>query len=122
MKRKYWILLSSIILIACSQDWKADLGYISHELKRKLRTQDIDLITYYRRNMKSIQLSKADEYYLIQRNKIETLFNLLKGAYNLVTTKTRSVAVYLAGIYASLCAYQICHQNKPMIHIMEISP
>jgi hypothetical protein len=38
-----------------------------------------------------------------------------------VTTRARSVAGYLAGIYASLCAYQICHQNKPMIHIMEIS-
>ena len=122
MKRKYWILLSSIIWIACSQDWKADLSYISHELKSKLRTQDIDLITYYQMSMKSIQLSKADEYHLIQRNKIEALFNLLKGAYNLVTTKARSVAGYLAGIYASLCVYQICHQNKPMIHIMEISP
>lgn len=26
MKRKYLVLLSPIILIACSQDWKADLG------------------------------------------------------------------------------------------------
>lgn len=65
--------------------------------------------------------TKADEYHLKQRNKIETLFSLLKGTYNLVTTRTRSVAGYLAGIYASLCAYQICHQNKPMIRIMEIS-
>ncbi|MDM1019802.1 IS982 family transposase [Acinetobacter sp. VNK23] len=99
----------------------ADRGYISHELKSKLRVQDIDLITYHRKNMKCIQLSKADEYHLKQRNKIETLFSLLKGAYNLVTTRARSVAGYLAGIYASLCAYQICHQNKPMIRIMEIS-
>ncbi|KEC82658.1 MULTISPECIES: hypothetical protein [unclassified Acinetobacter] len=30
MKRKYWILLSPIILIACSQDWKADLGLGCH--------------------------------------------------------------------------------------------
>lgn len=67
--------------------------------------------------MKAIQLSKADEYHLKQRNKIETLFNLLKGTYNLVTTRARSVAGYLAGI----CAYQICYQNKPMIRIMEIS-
>lgn len=98
-----------------------DRGYISHELKSKLRMQNIDLITYHRKNMKSIQLSKADEHHLKQRNKIETLFSLLKGTYNLVTTRARSVAGYLAGIYASLCAYQICHQNKPMIRIMEIS-
>jgi len=38
-----------------------------------------------------------------------------------VITKARSVAGYLAGIYASLCAYQICHQNKLMVRIMKIS-
>jgi len=47
--------------------------------------------------------------------------SLLKGTYNLVMSKAQSIAGYLAGIYASLCAYQICHQNKPMIRIMEIS-
>ena len=71
--------------------------------------------------MKSVELSVSDEYHLKQRNKIETLFSLLKGQYNLVTSKARSVAGYLAGIYASLCAYQLCHQNKPMIRIMETS-
>lgn len=29
--------------------------------------------------MESVQLSTSDEYYLKQRNKIETLFSLLKG-------------------------------------------
>ena len=48
--------------------------------------------------------TKADEYHLKQRNKIETLFSFLKGAYNLVTTRARSVAGYSAGIYASLFA------------------
>ncbi|MFV8194072.1 IS982 family transposase, partial [Acinetobacter soli] len=33
----------------------------------------------------------------------------------------RSITGYLTGIYASLCAYQLCHQNKPMIRIMETS-
>lgn len=99
----------------------ADRGYISHNLKTKLNDQDIDLITHHRKNMRFIQLSKADEYHLKQRNKIETLFSLLKGTYNLVTSKARSVAGYLAGVYASLCAYQLCHQNKPMIRIMEKS-
>ena len=99
----------------------ADRGYISQELKSRLKAQGADLITYHRKNMKSAQLSISDEYHLRQRNKIETLFSLLKGTYNLVTTRARSVAGYLAGIYASLCAYQICHQNKPMIHIVEIS-
>ena len=69
--------------------------------------------------MKSVQLSTADEYHLKQRNKIETLFSLLKGKYHLVTSKARSIQGYLAGVYASLCAYQLCHQNKPTIRVME---
>ena len=97
----------------------ADRGYISHELKARLKEQDIDLITYHRKNMQAVQLSKEDEYYLKQRNKIETLFSLLKGKYNLVTSNARSVEGYLAGIYASLCAYQLCHQNKPIIRVVE---
>ena len=40
------------------------------------------------------------------------LFSLLKGQYHLVTTKARSLEGYLAGIYATLCAYQLCHKNK----------
>lgn len=42
----------------------ADRGYISHELKARLKEQDIDLITYHRKNMQAVQLSKEDEYYL----------------------------------------------------------
>ena len=98
----------------------ADRGYMSQELKSRLKLQGTDLVTYHRKNMQSIQLSKADEYDLKQRNKIETLFSLLKGTYNLVTTRARSIAGYLAGIYASLCAYQLCHQNKPTIPVMEL--
>lgn len=95
----------------------ADRGYISQGLKSKLNHQYIDLITYHRKNMQKVELSKEDEYHLRQRNKIETLFSLLKGTYNLVTTKARSIAGYFAGIYASLCAYQLCHQNKPTIQL-----
>ena len=69
--------------------------------------------------MTSIKLSVSDEYHLKQRNKIETLFSLLKGQYNLVTSRARSVCGFLGGIYASLCAYQLTHRNKPIIQIME---
>ena len=95
----------------------ADRGYISQNLKQSLKEQGIELITYHCKNMQAVKLSKADAHNLRQRNKIETLFSLLKGKYNLVTSKARSVEGYLAGIYASLCAYQLCHQNKPTIEI-----
>ena len=69
--------------------------------------------------MKSIKLSASDEYHLKQRNKIETLFSLLKGQYNLVTGRARSVCGFLGGIYASLCIYQLSHRNKPTIRVIE---
>ncbi len=42
----------------------ADRGYISQELKTKLNEQGIDLITYHRKNMQSVQLCSSDEYHL----------------------------------------------------------
>lgn len=96
----------------------ADRGYISQELKEQLARQGIDLVTYQRKNMQATQLAFTDEYHLRQRNRIETLFSLLKGRYQLVTTLHRCVAGYLAGIYASLIAYQLAQQNKPKIHVI----
>jgi hypothetical protein len=64
-------------------------------------------------------MSKAAAYNLRQRNQIENLFSLLKGKYNLVTSKARNIEGYLAGIYASLCTYQLCHENKSTIQIYE---
>lgn len=39
----------------------ADRGYISYELKSKLINQCIDLVTYHRKNMRVVELSKEDE-------------------------------------------------------------
>lgn len=55
--------------------------YISEELT--LNKQNINLMTYHHKNTRIVQLSKEDEYHLRQRNKIETLFSLLKDTYNL---------------------------------------
>ena len=90
-----------------------DRGYISEILKDKLEVQGVELITYHRKNMRPVELSSEDEAMLRQRNKIETIFSLLKQQYNLISSRHRSISGYFAGIYASLCAYQICHQNKP---------
>ncbi|KXZ69128.1 hypothetical protein AVENLUH13518_02664 [Acinetobacter venetianus] len=71
--------------------------------------------------MQAVQLCASDKYHLRQRNKIEALFSVLKGQYNLVTSKTHSTHGFLSGIYASLCAYQLIHRNKPTIQVMEES-
>ncbi|MBF7687020.1 hypothetical protein I2F31_01985 [Acinetobacter sp. EC24] len=90
----------------------ADHGYISHDFKEKLKLQGVDLVTYHRKNMQVIQLSKIDRHHLKQRNKIE---------HYLVTSKVRSIQGYLSGIYAYLCAYHICHVNKPTIQMVYAS-
>ncbi len=95
-----------------------DRGYISETVKDNLGTQGVELITYHRKNMRRVELSSEDEIMLRQRNKIETIFSLLKEKYNLVSSRHRSISGHFAGIYASLCAYQICHQNKPQFTTM----
>ncbi|AMW80077.1 hypothetical protein AMD27_15000 [Acinetobacter sp. TGL-Y2] len=59
----------------------ADRGDVSEDLKSRLKDQvkSIDLMTYHRKEMRSVQLSVPDEHHLKQRNKIEMLFSLLKG-------------------------------------------
>ena len=69
--------------------------------------------------MQSVQLCTLDAYHLKQRNKIEMLFSLLKGQYNLVTRRARSISGFLSDIYASLCVYQLIQQNKPTIQIVQ---
>jgi hypothetical protein len=86
-----------------------DRGYISESLKDKLGTQGVELITYHRKNTRSLELSLEDEAMLRQRNKIEIIFSLLNRQYNRISSRHRSISGCLAGIYASLCAYQICH-------------
>ena len=55
-----------------------DRGYISEIVKDKLAKQGVELITYHRKNMRRVELSSEDEVMLRQRNKIETIFSLLK--------------------------------------------
>jgi len=80
--------------------------------------QNIELITYHRKNMRPMELSPENEAMLRKRNKIEMVFSLLKQQYNLVSSRHHSISGYFAGIYASLCAYQLSHQNKPQFTTM----
>ena len=42
----------------------ADRGYISQDLKIRLKDQGTDLMTYHRKNMRTVQLCAQDEYHL----------------------------------------------------------
>ena len=96
-----------------------DRGYIGQQVKAKLLEKGIDLITYSRKNMQKMPLPFSDEFHLRQRKRIETLIGLLKDKYQLVTSKQRSFSGFLAGIFSSLCAYQILQKNKPKIYVVK---
>ena len=87
--------------------------------KQNLKEQDVELITYHGKNMQAMKLAKTDAYNLRQRNKVETLFSLLKRRYNLVISKARSIEGYLVGTYATLCVYQLYHESKPTVRVYE---
>lgn len=59
----------------------------------------------YRKNIKSVELTIWDDYYLRSRNKIEVLFDLVKEHYNLGTRKISNICEFSNRIYASLSAY-----------------
>ena len=42
----------------------ADRGYISHDLKSRLKNKGIELITDYEKNIQSVRLYASDEDYL----------------------------------------------------------
>lgn len=100
----------------------ADRGYINHKLKSNLKVQGTNLITFNRKNMKPLQISKSDRYHLKWSNKIENFFSLLKVKYHWVMSKARNIEAYLNGIYASLHAYQFCHYNYLIFFTLVINP
>ena len=71
--------------------------------------------------MQVSQLPFPDEYHLRQRKIIETLIGLPKEKYHLVSSKHRSISGFLAGVFSSLCAYQLCHEHAKHAKFMNNS-
>ena len=83
-----------------------------------LRTGHIQWPVWYRQsqinNFKAF-LSNAEVS--LFKSLVETVIERLKGTFGLISTKQRSISVYLSNIYASLCVYQLCQKNKLRIFI-----
>lgn len=73
--------LGEIVCSALSNGYVADIKMVEHLV------EGLEAKLYADRGF--VQLQESDEYHLKQRNKIETLFSLLKGQYNLITSKAR---------------------------------
>ncbi len=85
-----------------------DRSYISKKLTELLETQDIELITTLKKNMKPI--AAFDKLILRKRSIIETINDQLKNVLILEHSRHRSLINFLMNAIASLVAYS--YQTK----------
>jgi hypothetical protein len=87
-----------------------DKGYISQKLTELLATQDLELITTLKKNMKPRVLAAFDKLLLRKRSIIETINNQLKNIFNLEHSRHRSLTNFVVNVMACLVAYS--YQEK----------
>ncbi len=68
-----------------------DRGYISKKLTELLATQDVELITTLKKNMKPKVIAAFDKLILKKRSLIETINDQLKNIFSLDTLDTARV-------------------------------
>lgn len=87
-----------------------DRGYISSKLFEELLTQNLQLITKVRNNMKNKLMDLCDKLLLRKRAIIETINDQLKNISQIEHTRHRSPANFMINLLSGLIAY--CHQKK----------
>ena len=93
-----------------------DRGYISEKLTQLLATQDVELITTVRNNMKPKVLKAFDKLLLRKRSIIETINDQLKNIFSLEHSRQRSLFNFLLNALASLIAYSY-QPKKPSLQL-----
>jgi hypothetical protein len=93
-----------------------DRGYISKELQELLATNDVELITTLRKNMKPRVLAAFDKLLLRKRSIIETINDQLKNIFDLEHSRHRSLTNYMINIVSCLVAYSY-QDKKPSLNI-----
>ena len=68
----------------------ADAGYVSQKLQRKMLGKKVFLFTAVRNNMKKL-MTAFQHFLLKKRQRIETVFSVLKERLGLVSSLSRSV-------------------------------
>jgi hypothetical protein len=95
-----------------------DRGYISKKLTELLETQDVELITTLKKNMKPRVIAAFDKLILRKRSIIETINNQLKNIFVLDHSRHRSLINFLVNAIASLIAYSY-QPKKPSLNIRQ---
>jgi hypothetical protein len=96
-----------------------DRGYISKKLTKLLASQDIELITTLKKNMKAQAIDAFDQLLLRKRSIIETINDQLKNIFDLEHSRHRSLTNYLSNIMAGLVAYSY-QEKKPALNLREL--
>ena len=96
-----------------------DRGYLSKDLREKLRSQGVNLIYKVRKNMRPLDLSVSDEVLLRKRMLIESVIRELKTQTQLEHSRHRSVENFQVNVVSALIAYQLL-ENKPSLNLSEL--
>jgi len=83
-----------------------DAGYLSRDLERKAEKNNNILLTAKRKNMNTLA-GKWQQKAMNMRSRIETVFDVLKERYKLVTSLPRSINGYLAHYIRCLFGYLV---------------
>jgi len=89
----------------------ADRGYISKDIRERLREQGVNLVYKVRKNMDPLDLSVSDEVLLKKRMLIESVIKTLKTQTQLEHTRHRSYANFQVNVVSALIAYQLLETN-----------
>jgi len=93
-----------------------DRGYISKKLTELLATDDVELITTLRKNMKPRVMAAFDAILLRKRSIIETINDQLKNIFQLEHSRHRSLTNYMINAVACLVAYSY-QEKKPALNL-----
>lgn len=96
-----------------------DKGYLSKEVFEQLWTQDLQLVTNIRSNMKQRLLPLWDKLMLRKRFIIETVNDHLKNNEQIEHSRHRSFTNFSVNLLAGLVAYQL-QPKKPSIRMPKV--
>jgi hypothetical protein len=95
-----------------------DRGYISKKLAQLLASQNIQLITTLKKNMKTQVVDAFDQLLLRKRSIIETINDQLKNIFDLEHSRHRILLNYLSDIVACRVAYSD-QEKKPALNLRD---
>ena len=96
-----------------------DRGYISQDLREKLRRHGINLVYKVRKNMDPLEVSASDEVLLKKRVLVESVIKELKTQTVLEHSRHRSFDNFYVNVFSALIAYQLS-ENKPALNFDEL--